>query len=252
MWCMHFTIHEDQLNFILKHTAYFRPSMFNYGTDLVIKKPKFLCLKIEYAPIIPKSDLVTELDQFPIIGSDPLRYIDYCLQLTKSSIDFYPFKAGYPSELIAVDDENHFILKTHVTGALLIPEYKDAPFLEEDVKRFQPIVDASKKTCINLDLYLKGYLTLIKDTMYCSIQAVKIETVGNEALEKNLELYLHALIYWNFVSRYNAKLSDVINNLLHSLGLDFLNGEIKLEGDPDTAKNPHIVNNQIHFYLKME
>jgi hypothetical protein len=84
---------EDGINLVVEHVRVKRPSLFNYGTEFVVRAgDDLLCEGIEAAPEVRErgNPLITEVDPLPVIGTDDLLALDYCFQLAGFAVDFAP------------------------------------------------------------------------------------------------------------------------------------------------------------------
>lgn len=93
-------IHDAGINRIVKHVMRQRPSLFNYGTSLLLRNPELLCQRVDVAPevLLAGNPIITVLDPLPIIGTS--LGLNYCVQLTKGEIDFHPSNViSLPPEL---------------------------------------------------------------------------------------------------------------------------------------------------------
>lgn len=100
-------VHEDGVNTVIKHLRQKRPSLFNYGTDRVVRsanlrkefrasfvarRSRGLCAELEYADEVLEweNPLLTEVDPLPVLGTNGVVALDYCFQVADLSIDFSP------------------------------------------------------------------------------------------------------------------------------------------------------------------
>lgn len=96
------SVHEDGINFVVRHVMHQRPSLFNYATAFFSKRPDLFCVPIEAAPEVEKAGnpLFTQEDPLPVFGAPTPIGLNWCLQFTDVRIDFHPGNAiGLPPEL---------------------------------------------------------------------------------------------------------------------------------------------------------
>ena len=96
------SVNEAGINQIVRHIMRQRPSLFNYGSDGVIRNPGLLCAPIDAAPAVFQrgNPLLTREPPLPVLGTHPPVGLDYVAQLTKAEVDFSPGNAiALPAEL---------------------------------------------------------------------------------------------------------------------------------------------------------
>src|SRR5262249_53199304 len=73
-------INEEGINLVAQHILRQRPSLFNYGTDLVARRPQLLCVPIEVAPAVTqKMNPVIKVEPaLPVLGTSPEVGLNYC------------------------------------------------------------------------------------------------------------------------------------------------------------------------------
>ena len=116
-------VHENGINQVVRHVMRQRPSLFNYGTELVERNRKLLCSPIDAAPaVLAKGNpLISVQNALPIFGTDPLLGMNFVLQITKMEIDFAPGNVfALPPELNPLAKQR-FALHGQVCGGLGCP-----------------------------------------------------------------------------------------------------------------------------------
>lgn len=100
-------VHEDGINSVIDHLRRKRPSLFNYATPAVIQRAESrrdvemplasmpesaLCSAVDAAPEVREwnNALMEDVDPLPVLGTDGIVKLDYCLQIADLSIDFSP------------------------------------------------------------------------------------------------------------------------------------------------------------------
>ena len=83
-------IQDAGINRLVKHVMRKRPSLFNYGTSLVVSNPQLLCQQVDVAPEVLQAGnpLVTVMSPLPVIQTPYA--LNYAVQLTKGELDFHP------------------------------------------------------------------------------------------------------------------------------------------------------------------
>jgi hypothetical protein len=102
-------LHEDGVNRLIDHLMRKRPTLFNYGTERIVRAAssptsadrRLLCDFIEYdsevlkrvdvpIPADADSPIMTEQNPLPVLGTDDLVALDYCIQVVEMAVDFAP------------------------------------------------------------------------------------------------------------------------------------------------------------------
>jgi hypothetical protein len=85
-------VHEEAINFIVRHIMRQRPSLFNYATAFFHQRPDLFCVRIEAAKSVTDAGnpLFTEQAPLPVMGSPFPIGLNFCVQLTDFQIDFHP------------------------------------------------------------------------------------------------------------------------------------------------------------------
>lgn len=126
-------IHEQGINRVVRHIMRQRPSLFNYGTALILRQPELLCVPIDPAPaVIQRGDpLITVEDPLPIFGANPPLGLNFVFQFTRAELDFHPGNTiALPPELSPPLGAQRFALHGQICGGLGCPP-------RDVVRRFQ-------------------------------------------------------------------------------------------------------------------
>jgi len=85
-------LHEEAINFIVRHIMRQRPSLFNYATAFFHQQPDLFCVRIEAAESVTDAGnpLFTEQAPLPVMGAPFPIGLNFCVQLTDFQIDFHP------------------------------------------------------------------------------------------------------------------------------------------------------------------
>jgi hypothetical protein len=142
-------IHEEGINRVAQHIMRQRPSLFNYGTELILQRRDLRCVPIEPAPgVIERGDpIMTVVDPLPVLGSIPPVALNFVFQFTQAEIDFHPGDAiALPPELSPPLDAQRFALHAQVCGGLGCPPkdvlqrflLEQQHLLEQEYRRERP------------------------------------------------------------------------------------------------------------------
>jgi hypothetical protein len=113
-------VQDAGINRILKHIMAQRPSLFNYGSILPATNPRPICREIRTVPRVVQANnpLISRTDPLPIIRT-PIT-LDYIVQLTGGTIDFFPGSAfSLPPELDPPLKEQQFAVNFEVCASLI-------------------------------------------------------------------------------------------------------------------------------------
>lgn len=139
------SVHEDAFNNIVVQLQKQRPSIFNYGTHLFAQRPDMLCQRI--VGFIDEdvhnfsNPLIHELDLLRVPGYEGDYGLEYCMQLSQLSIDFFPGNVhSLPPELKPLK-EQHFSLKARLCVGLGCPELRVIESVAPTERAWFPVVD---------------------------------------------------------------------------------------------------------------
>ena len=143
------SVHEDGINRVIRHIMRQRPSLFNYGTELIASNPDYwLCKPVEVSQdVINRGNpIVTIESPLPVFGTGGLVGLNYCFQLTDVEIDFHPGSVfELPPELRPPLEEQHFAIRAQVCGGIGCPP-------KEIIDQFQ-----SSNEMTSIDQFFPGF-----------------------------------------------------------------------------------------------
>jgi hypothetical protein len=120
------SLHEDAMNNVVIQLQRQRPSLFNYGTSAFVNNPDLLCEPIRQFVDEDVSafgnPLVHQLELLRVPGYSGNYGLEYCFQLSRLSIDFFPENHHQlPPELKPMKEQT-FSLRARVCAGLGCPE----------------------------------------------------------------------------------------------------------------------------------
>jgi hypothetical protein len=281
-----------------------RPSLFNYGTarlvDAAATREKrelgLLCSPVNHDPEVLKwtgepvpadadSPLMTEQNPIPVLGTDDLVALDYCVQVVELVIDFEP---GESEDLgdqqfaatvtvcagLACPSDDGFDAITDRLGELR-EEYGDRlaePDLREELGL--PIVpDPEDVHCFCLQVTVVGSververgpvssLLVIEQSARLVVDDIRIESTEGEGfsfpdgLERSIECYLHSFVQLGLLPALSAMLEEVVPKTLEMefliFDLEAIRTTISLPVSGAVPNNPVLEEDQLKTYVDVD
>lgn len=257
-------IHEDGINKVVRHLMLQRPSLFNYGTERVLRNPDLLCIPIGTTPDVAdrENSLITVEDPLPLLGTNSLAGLDFCVQLTKIELDLHPGnRITLPPELSPPLKAQRFAIRLSACAGLGCPAQRDLDnFLKELTanprsRRDQRISDpitfpARNLRCFCLDLFVIGHFEMSgplgRQRLLGKVDGLEIVEVRPQGLENNLECYLNLLIQLVILPRTSVAVEKLTFELLDGLP------SISLFPSKTVPNNPAIEEDQIKVFVDFE
>lgn len=211
-------VNEAGINLIARHIMRQRPSLFNYGTAYIEQHPQLACQPVDHTKDVTDygNPLFSIESPMPLFGVDsPPVALNYCAQLVKAQIDFYPGNViKLPAELKPPLPAQHFALYARVCGGMDCPV---ADFIEKidpwppgqkpaggndrtgAPPSVPPIVPPTRRLiCFCLDAYLIGHVSIEpmfgKLALVGHVDAVDIVDIKPDNLENILNCYLRTTV----------------------------------------------------------
>lgn len=253
-------IQEDGINIVAQHVMRQRPSLFNYGTDLVASNPELLCKTIDPAPAVLErgNPLISVEDPLPVLGTNGAVALNFCFQLTDVKVDFHPGNViTLPPELNPPLGAQHFAIQVHVCGGLgcpskeIVDEIEDiTPTLTHRVpKEGAPIVPHPRMECFCLDLFVVGHAevtgTVGNQRLLGKIDGLEIADIEPEGLENSLECYLNLLLQLVILPRASFAIENMVLGILNL-------ATITLSASTTVPNNPVIEDDQLKIFIDCE
>ncbi len=261
-------IHEDGINLVVRHIMRQRPSLFNYGTALVAQNPGLLCVKVDPAPAVIQrgNPLITIVDPLPVLGTDnPVIGLNFCAQLTKAEIDFYPGNViTLPPEASPPLAAQRFAFHIQACGGIGCPpkgffdEFQlptrqdtDKPVfgtvaLPERPKLPPIVLPTRELACFCIDLFAVGHVEVTgpvgNQKLQGKLDALEIVDIRPEGLENSMECYLKLLIQLVILPKTAIALEKVVFEVLDL-------GAITLSPATTVPNNPAIEEDQLKVFI---
>lgn len=243
------SVHETAINNIAMHIMRQRPSLFNYGTAYIAARPELLCERIDFDPAVIQrgNPLITVEDPLPVLGTNGLVALNFCFQLTKVEIDFYPGRGiTLPSELNPPLAQQQFSLYVRVCGGIGCPsdDIKDIiPPIEKQkdiLREHDPVIptipNPRSMECFCLDLFAVGHVEVTgpigNQKLTGKVDGIEIVDVKPEGLENSIECYLNLLIQLVVLPKTSIALENVVFGILDL-------ATITLSPSPTSTSIPH-------------
>ena len=214
-------VHENGFNQIIKHIQHQRPSMFNYGTEDLIKRQDY-CQKIEAHPAIKEfgNPLITVSPYLPIPGYNGPYGMSYIMQLTKAKIDFHPSNViALPPELNPPLKDQRMALNASFCIGMGCPDKeiieritqttddKDKDQRPEGPKTGLPF---RKLNCFCLDVYAVIHAERSDGQIKLKLDGFEIVDIKPEGLENILECYVETIIRLSLLPKLKISLNDLV------------------------------------------
>lgn len=264
-------IHDAGINRVIRHVMRQRPSLFNYGTSMLLSNPELLCKEIDIAPevIAAGNPIIKVLPPLPVIGTS--LGLNFCVQATKGEIDFHPGNVfSLPPELNPLASQRfavHFQAcagigcpsrEVRIPGK---PSYRtnDARSPDNDFASLFPpqrdvtVVPTSRLDCFCLDLFATGRASVSGPVGYqkmlLGVDGIEIVDLRPEALENNIECY--ALL------ALNQGILPTIGETISNIAFDFIDlpdslGKLRVSAATTVPNNPAIEDDQLKAFINVD
>ena len=263
-------LHEDGLNRLIDHLMRKRPSLFNYGTERLVDaaaggrvERRFLCASVDYAPEVLKrvgqpipadadSPLMTEQGPLPVLGTDDLVALDYCVQVTEMELDFSPEGDGDDGGPVVEGEglgPQQFAASVVVCAGLACPDDDDfdaiADRLAELREAYDDLDDPDRRAALGLpivpepetvhcfclrvavvgsvELVDRGAVSpvlVIEQSPHLVIDEIRIESFEDEkfsvpsGMAAGIECYLRSFVQLGLLPTLSRTLEEVIPKTL--------------------------------------
>jgi len=274
-------INEKGINVTLRHLMRLRPSLFNYGTELVKNNPELLCHPIDADPMVyaRNNPLITVESPLPVLGTEGLVSLNHCVQLVDIGIDFHPNDAlDLPAELKPMA-EQRFALGAKACVGLGCPDEKIVDYLEKIIESLNPPVDTSgvipgnekashassapssarfkpqpftiparRLICFCMEVYAVGHIETSqqgnKFVFAPKLDNIEIVDLCPEGLENSIECYMELVLKLGLLPRIRVALEKVVLDQLKIVN-------IEVKPTAGLANNPAIENNELKVFIDM-
>lgn len=271
-------VHEEGINRVVRHLMRLRPSLFNYGTEFIARNPRLLCHPIEADPMVHarNNPLLTIEAPLPVLGTNGLINLNYCVQLTDARIDFHRGNViELPREISELPPQ-HFALTAKACVGLGCPDPRLTELLEKamdtvfDVISVDGLLNGEKPSMTHVpDKPVFNPITVPVEKLKCFCLAVvavcHIETrkVGNQfifapkldqleivdlrpqEMEDMIECYVSQVIRLGLLPRIRIALEKIVFDQLQIVN-------ITVKPAAGVPNNPAIEDDQLKVFIDME
>jgi hypothetical protein len=258
-----------------------RPSLFNYGSILPATHPLPICREIRTVPQVVQADnpLITRMNPLPVIQI-PIA-LDYIIQLTKGTIDFFPGSTlSLPAELNPPLRNQQFAVNFEVCAGLICQSKKsilpltssinkeDTSYInKEDINSIQKEDTSNIKRedtsnikkeeesieCFCLSLFATGGCGIVgapgKQNLSMKISGIEIPELKPDSLEKIIECYSLFTLNQGIL----PKITDAISALVfNAISLPKSLGSLTFSASTAAPYNPAVEDNQLKIFVDLE
>ncbi len=277
------SVTEDGFNRFAEHIMRKRPSLFNYGTQLVADNwQKLMCRPPDVAPEVLRhaNPVVTVEDPLPLLGTNGLYGLNFGIQLTKLRLDLFPQGDALPPELGTLQDQQ-FSLTVEVCAGLGCPDDRTleqlppAPYppfrpvdkegrdnpdhpndKPDDAPKDPPRPDkvitfpTRRLQCWCLTVVVVGHFEATgpegDKVVEARLDGLEIVDIAPEGLEANLECYLKLLMRYVLLPRLRIAMAAFHFGILDGLA------QITLSPTTTVPHNPAVEDDMLKLFVDVE
>lgn len=276
-------INEEGINRVVRHLMRLRPSLFNYGTEAVASNLELLCQPIDADPMVfaRNNPLITIESPLPVLGTDGVVNLNYCVQLTDFKIDFHPSNSiDLPPELSLLP-EQHFALSARACVGLDCPDPKFMQQLENALDQlYAPTfiddfinprdavghtstnnpekpgrkpppftIPTRKLKCFCLEVYVIGHMEISKTNgrflIKPKLDNIEIVDLRPQEMEDMIECYVASVIRLGLLPRIQIALEKIVFDQMKIV-------TVTLKPAAGVPHNPSIEKDELRAYINME
>lgn len=278
-------INEEGFNLVMRHLMRLRPSLFNYGTEAVANNSKLLCQPIDADLMVftRNNPLISIEPPLPVLGTDGLVNLNYCVQLTDARIDFHPENSiSLPEELKELPKQ-HFSLYTRACVGLGCPDpeimqsLEDAldqlyaPIFIDDYVNPKPADPAGVPTtynpdkrgerpnpftvpsralkCFCMEVFAVGHMEIAmvngRHLIKPKLDSLEIVDLRPQEMEDMIECYVESVIRLGLLPRIQIALEKIVLDQLKLV-------TVTLKPASGVTPNPSIEKDELRVYIDME
>jgi hypothetical protein len=257
---------------ILSHIMAQWPSLFNYGSTLPVTGPWPICLDIRTVPQVVQANnpLITVMNPLPVIQT-PIT-LDYIIQLTKGTVDFFPGSAlSLPAEVNSPLRNQQFAVNFEVCAGLICQSGKSILPLTSSITKEDTIditkedtIDITKEDtsnikkekesieCVCLNLFATGGCEIVgvpgKQNILMKISGIEIPELKSDSLEKIIKCYSLFTLNQGIL----PKITDAISALVfNAISLPKSLGSLTFSASTAVPYNPAVEDNQLKLFVNL-
>ena len=276
------SFHEDGFNNLLRHLMRQRPSLFNYATAEIAKKPELLCEPIILHPIVGKrgNPAVTIMPPLPVPGTD--FGLNFCIQLAEIQLDFHPGdKFALPPQLSPPLAAQRFALRLKACAGLgcppddilnrLVPppenpdkklkDERENRSRDESEKPARPLIPlpSGRLTCFCLEAFVVGSMSIQnyfgKPFLEMRLIGFEIVDIKPEGMENSIECYVKTMLKLAVLPKMRVLLEQTVldmkeqmDNLKKSIFITLKPTPV----GPGVLNNPAVEEHQVKVFVNIE
>lgn len=273
-------INEEGINLVVRHLMRLRPSLFNYGTTFIAQNPELLCHKIDADPMVyaRNNPLLTIESPLPVLGTNGLVGLNYCVQLVDMKVDFHPGNSiTLPPELGQLKRQQ-FALSAKACAGLGCPDEETMRALEKVFDRIntpifvddlvnsgslthvpdrpaatqpKPIVVPTRKLkCFCLEVFAVGHIEIIqignRFVFKPKLDGLEIVDLRPQEMEDSIECYVASVIRLGLLPRLQVAMEKIVFDQMSEILT------VTLKPTPGLPNNPAIEGDELKVFINME
>ncbi len=201
------SVNEVGINLAVRHIMRQRPSLFNYGTDAVIRNLQLLCAPINAVPAVfaRNNPLITRQPALPIIGTKPQYGLNYAVQFTQAEVDFSPGNViALPAELKPPLPAQRIALHFQICAGLgcppddLVKNFQHQHQRIDDKQTDIVVLPSTQLNCFCLDVYAISDVKISgpvnNERVFPNVDALDIVNIKPDALKNSLLCYVELML----------------------------------------------------------
>jgi len=274
-------VNEAGVNLITAHIMRQRPSLFNYATLFIAQHPSLACEPVAATPDIKAygNPLFTLENPLPLLGVDaPPVALNYCAQLTKAEVDFFPGDiVVLPAEMNPPLPAQHLAIQARLCAGLDCgrsqiewiepqppgqqpgqqpePPGHQLPGRDGALPMQPPIVPSDRRLdCFCLDGFVIAHLAIEtlfgEPTLVAHVDAVDVPELAPPGLKQAVNCYL----FDTFELLLREKLTfPVVHTFLFDFSfLKLPNITVMPAPNPPVPNNPAIEDDQLKIFIDFQ
>jgi len=263
-------VHEDGFNLLIRHFMRQRPSWFNFGTSRVAMNPKLWCVPIKPEKVVVKRNnplmAVEDPLQLPLLGTNAVVALDFCVQIEKLEIDFHPGNViALPPELAPPLAAQRFALHGRVCASIGCPSDRLVEMVEpppplpppkrgdQDQGHREPpnviMLPGDDFDCFCLDLFVVGHFEITgspgAQRLEGKLDGLEIVDIEQGGLESTIECYLEIVTRLVFLPHLRVPLTKLVFDLLDLVTITLT----PTPTSPALPNNPAVEDDQVKVFI---
>ncbi len=256
-------IQDAGINRAVRHVMKQRPSLFNYGTALLVEEPRLLCSPVDVDPRVTAADnpMVTVLPPLPVLMS-PYR-MNYAVQLADfGQVDFAPSNViTLPSALNPPLPDQRLAVHLQVCGGLGCPGSEETPGVAPIDEQGVTVLPTQQLDCFCLDLFATAGCGIHtgstgNQTIRPTVDGIFIGGLQPAGLEESIVCYAKTALDSGFLPLVGQIVSPIAFGLLTipqtTTGNIQVSGDIQVSASTTVPNNPAIQDDQLEAFIDLD